>query len=459
MTITPATKDDFSAFKEADIRGVYPTEINEELVYLIARAFVERSQYKKVVVARDMRLSSLVLRDAFVQGATDAGASVIDIGITTTPMLYFASGRMSLPGVMITASHSPKEHNGLKLVMPGAVPLTEKSGLKDIRVRISKGRFAPDAKKRGVVSVRDIMPAFARHLQSLMKRPTVIASRPVRVVVDCGNGMGSLLLPLLRDMGCTVTTLGETLDGTFPERGSNPTLLKNQRAITAALKSGGYDFGVAFDGDADRVAFFDECGRFVNCGAIGALVATRLLARTPKATVVATVLTSRAYKEAVQSVGGRVALARVGHSYVKEVMRKKQAVFGCEHSGHFFYQDFFYTDSVLLTIHQVLTAYRTGAQSFSQLLSPYTGFYQTEDLMVDTVDKEKTLHILTQFLKKQAPQTLTEFDGVTADFGTAWIVVKPSVTEAAINIVAEAPNKKSAETLLQLVLAEARRVA
>lgn len=458
MNITPATKDDFSAFKEADIRGVYPAEINEEMVYLIARAFVERSQYKKVVVARDMRLSSPVLRDAFVQGATDAGASVIDLGLTTTPMLYFASGSMSLPGVMITASHSPKDHNGLKLVMPGAIPLTEKTGLKDIRTRISKGRFAPDAKKRGVVSVRDIMPAFTKHFGFLIKR-SKSASRPVRVVVDCGNGMGSLLMPLLIDMGCEVTPIGETLDGTFPQRGSNPTLPKNQRAIVSTLKAGGYDFGLAFDGDADRAAFFDERGQFINCGAVGALIAERILVRQPRARMVATVLTSRAFSESVMRARGSVVLARVGHSYVKEVMRRKRAEFGCEHSGHFFYKDFFYTDSLLLTIYHVLSAYREGEVAFSQLLSPYTSFYQTEDLMVETSDKEKALQALEQFLKKQKPQKLVEFDGLTADFGTAWVVVKPSVTEAAINVIAEAPDKKAAITLRDLVLAEAKRVA
>lgn len=458
MTTMTPTQNEFSAFKEADIRGVYPREINEELVYLIARAFVERSLYKKVLVARDMRLSSPALRDAFVQGATDAGATVVDLGLTTTPMLYFASGSLALPGAMITASHSPKEHNGLKLVMSGAVPLTEKTGLKDIRTRISRGHFVADAKKRGAVVVKDIMPTFTRYMHGLLKKPKAPAT-PARIVVDCGNGMGSLLLPQLASMGCEVTALGATLDGTFPERGSNPTLPKNQRAIVLALKKGGYDFGIAFDGDADRVAFFDERGQFVNCGAVGALIAERFLAQRPKSRMVATVLTSRAFGESVLRAGGRVDLARVGHSYVKEVLRKKQAVFGCEHSGHFFYKDFFYTDSLLLTFHHVLSAYREGSVAFSQLLAPYTGFFQTEDLMIETVDKNKTMQALLRFLNKQKPQKLVEFDGITADFGTAWVVVKPSVTEAAINIIAEAPSKKAAVALRDMVLAEAGRVA
>lgn len=458
MTTTSISQN-FSAFKEADIRGVYPTEINEEFTYLVARAFVERSDYKKVLVARDMRLSSPTLRDAFVQGATDAGAAVVDLGLATTPMLYFASATMGLPGVMITASHSPKSFNGLKLVAAGAIPLTEATGLKDIRVRISKGKFQPDAVRRGVVSGKDIAAAFFRAMK-VYEKTTVLKGRQVRVVVDYGNGMGSLLAPLLSLLGYAVTPLFAELDGTFPNRGSNPTVPKNQRAITAMLKSGDFDFGIAFDGDADRVAFFDEQGKFVNCGAIGALIATQLLNKNPKAVMVGTVLTSQAFADATKKSGGRLVLARVGHSYVKEMMRKKEAIFGCEHSGHFFFKDFFYVDSVLLTLFQVMAAYRKGSTTFSRLLAPHTdGFYQTEDLMVDTDNKQESMLRLEKFLQAQKPLTLKKFDGLTAEIGTARIVVKPSVTEAAINIMAEAPTKGAATALRDLVLAEARRVA
>lgn len=454
-----STNQVFFAFKEADIRGVYPTEINEEFTYLTARAFVERSGYRKVLIARDMRLSSAALRDAFVQGATDAGAAVVDLGLATTPMLYFASATMSLPGVMITASHSPKNFNGLKLVAPGAVPLTEAAGLKDIRTRLAKGKFSEDALKRGKVSAQDIKPAFFRFMKSCAKKITPKSSS-VRIVVDYGNGMGALLDPFLTELGYKVTPLFAELDGTFPNRGSNPTVPKNQRNIIKMLKSGDYDFGIAFDGDADRLAFFDEQGRFVNCGAIGALIATQLLNKNPKAVMVSTVLTSQAFAGATKKSGGRLALSRVGHSYVKEVMRKKEALFGCEHSGHFFFRDFFGVDSVLLTLFQVMSAYRASNTNFSRLLAPHTdGFYQTEDLMVDTSNKKETMLRLEKFLRAQKPLTLKKFDGVTAEIGTARIVVKPSVTEAAINIIAEAPTRAAAMSLRDLVLAEARRVA
>jgi phosphomannomutase len=444
-----------AAFKEADIRGVYPHELNDETVYFIARAFVERSQYKKVVVGRDMRLSSPALRAAFVSGVCDAGADVVDIGLVTTPMLYFASVTLDLPGVMITASHSPADHNGLKLVAPRAVPLTERAGLGDIRRRLARGRFLPDASPQGRVIKKDIMPAFARFMRpqlKLVKGKTT----PPRVVVDCGSGMGTMLLPLLTAAGYQVTPLFAELDGRFPQRGSNPTIPKNQKAISAELRSGEYDFGIAFDGDADRIAFFDERGRYVNCATIGALMAERLLPDHPKAVCVGTVLTSRAYEAAVKDHGGRFVRARVGHSYVKEVMRARDALIGCEHSGHFFFKDFFGVDSVLVTLGVVTAAYQTAGVAFSALLSPYTTFHQTDDVMVPVTDKAHAMATMHDFLRSQGSATITTFDGLTADYGEAWVVVKPSVTEAALNIIAEGKTKAAATTLRDRVLAQAR---
>lgn len=456
-TTTHGAADFVKAFKEADIRGVYPRELDEEVAYLLARAFVEEFSHKKIVVARDMRLSSDALRDAFVRGAVDAGASVVDIGLTTTPMLYFASATMGLPGVMITASHSPKDHNGLKLVQAGAVPLTEKTGLRAIRSRLLKGRFAPTAGKLGKVTEKDIATAFVRFVTKGYKLPKGAAQ--VRVVVDCGSGMGSLLLPILTSLGLDVTPLFAEQDGRFPHRGSNPTVPKNQKAIMSALKAGEYDFGIAFDGDADRVAFFDEQGRYVNCGAIGALIVEALLPLHPKATFVGTVLTSRAFREAIATHGGRYKEARVGHSYVKEVMQKTDALFGAEHSGHFFFKEFFYTDSVLFTLRYVLSAYRTAGVAFSALVSPYTVYHQTEDMMVDVRDEKKAVAGMLAYAKKEKGVTVTVRDGLTLDYGDAWVVVKPSVTETALNIIAEGSDKKRVTALRDQAVAKARSLA
>ncbi len=457
MKPSPSLLADFTkAFKEADIRGVYPRELDDEVVYLIARAFVERGSYKKVVVGRDMRLSSPALREAFVRGAVDAGAGVVDIGLCTTPMLYFASATLKLPGVMITASHSPKDHNGLKLVAAGAVPLTSRTGLDAILKCLQHGRFLSAARRPGKIVHKEVAAAFGRFVLKSHRTPP--AATPLRVVVDCGSGMGALLLPLLPRLGLTVTPLFAELDGTFPHRGSNPTVPKNQQAIVAELKKGGYDFGIAFDGDADRIAFFDETGHYVNCGAIGALIAERLLSTHPKATCVGTVLTSRAYREAVVGAGGRHALARVGHTYVKEVMHAKDAVFGCEHSGHFFFKDFFYTDSVVLTLRYVLASYRSQGEGFASLLSRHTHYHQTEDLMVAVRDVIKAERGMAEYASSENAR-LTVRDGLTLDYGDVWVVIKPSVTETALNIMAEGKDKKRAITLRDRAVAKARALA
>lgn len=456
-TVIPRAADFEKAFKEADIRGVYPREIDDEVAYLIARAFVEEGTYKKVLVARDMRISSDALRDAFVRGVIDAGASVVDIGQATSPMLYFASATLKLPGVMITASHSPKDHNGLKLVSQGAVPLTDKTGLRAIRSRLRKGQFLPDATRRGKVVEKDIFTAFCRYI--LRGHKVAKGAAQVRVVVDCGSGMGSLLLPILTNLGLDVTPLFAERDGRFPHRGSNPTVPKNQKAIVAALKAGEYDFGIAFDGDADRVAFFDEKGQYINCGAIGALITEALSPTHPKATFVGTVLTSRAYREAVIVHGGRFKEARVGHSYVKEVMHKNDALFGCEHSGHFFFKDFFYTDSVECVIKTVLAAYRTAGVAFSALVSPYTQYYQTEDVMVKVRDEKKALAGMVAQGKKEKGAKVVLRDGLTLDYGDVWVVVKPSVTETALNIIAEGTDKKRVIAVRDATVAQARLLA
>lgn len=445
-------------FKEADIRGVYPREIDEEVVYCIARAFVEEYAHTKVLVARDMRLSSPQLHDAFIKGVTDAGATVVDLGLTTTPMLYFASATMKLPGVMITASHSPKDQNGLKLVQAGAVPLTAATGLNAIRRRLTRGQYATAPTKGGRVLTKDITAGYTRFVTAGIKKATVTPRR--KVVVDTGNGMGALLIPLLeKHFNLEVTVLFPELDGRFPNRGSNPTVPKNQTSIIEALKRGGYDFGIAFDGDADRVAFFDEQGRYINCAAIGALIATELLRTHPKATCVYTVLTSRAYTEAVRSCGGRLVAARVGHSYIKQVMHKHDALFACEHSGHFFFKDFFYTDSVILALRYVLLCYNQAGVAFSALLAPHTRYVQTEDLMVPMGNPAAALADMERFATQCSPVSIKRRDGLVVDFGDVTVVVKPSVTESALNIVAEGMVAKRTLAVRNQFVAEARTLA
>ena len=453
------TADYAKAFKPADIRGVYPTEIDEELAYFVARSFVDEYQHKKVLIARDMRLSSDTLQAAFIKGVIDAGAEVIDLGLVHTPVMYFASGTMKLPGVVITASHSPRDYNGLKLVLAEAIPLTEKGGLKQIRKRLEKGIFNEPA-RRGRVTKKNVLPAYQRFVLKGLKPKGL---DKLKIVADSGNGMAGVLLPLLEEKTpLKFTKLFVELDGRFPNRGSDPTLKENQKPLVKELKNGQYDFGIAFDGDADRIAFLDEKGRFVNSAAIGALIAAHLLKKQPKAKIIYTILTSRIYEETIRALGGRAVQAKVGHAFIKEKMRQEDVLFGCEQSGHYYFKDYFYADSVALTLRQVLEVYleaKANGLSFSQLVKPYTIYEQTEDVVVEVNDKTKTMKLLEVYLQKQSPKKLKKFDGLFADFGEVWGVITPSVTEPALKILFESKNLALAQAKLKEVVEFAKSIA
>jgi phosphomannomutase len=440
------------AFKDADIRGLYPKEIDEEVTYFVARAFVDELQCKKVLVARDMRLSSPALHEAFVRGVNDAGADVVDLGLVHTPLMYFASGKLKFPGVMITASHSPRQYNGLKLVFAGAVPLTEKHGLARIRKRIDKGVFN-EPRKRGVVTEKDLRTEYQTFILKGIKTERF---KGVRLAVDIGNGMASVMMPLLEEkLPISCDSLFTELDGRFPNRESDPTLLKNQIALRRQLKALPYDFGVAFDGDGDRVAFLDENGRYINSAIIGAVIAQRLLKKEPGAKIVYTNLTSRVFEETIRAEKGKAVIARVGHAFIKETMRKKEALFGAEHSGHFYYRDYFYTDSIALTLLHVLAAYaeaKAEGKTFSEMMKPYLRYHQNEDVIVDVKDRERAMEKTKAYLLSLKPKGVKEFGGVAVDYGDVWGSVKISVTEYALKMMFESTHKSAAEEMQRKVV-------
>ncbi|MFT7644874.1 MAG: phosphomannomutase [Candidatus Paceibacteria bacterium] len=435
------------AFKDADIRGIYPAEIDEELAYFIARAFIEEFKYKKVVVARDMRLSTPALHQAFLKGATDSGASVIDIGLVHSPALYFASGTMDLPGVMITASHSPKQFNGMKLVHAQAIPLTEQLGLGKLRRRIEKGKFSAGVKP-GKVSQKNVLKAYQRFV---LKGYNKNRLGGIKIAADSGNGMAGVLLPLLQErLPMKFDVMFPKLDGNFPNRGSDPTLSKHQKPLRQRLKQKRYDFGVAFDGDSDRIAFLDEKGNGINSAVIGALIAKRMLTVSPKAKIGFTNLTSRSYEESILEAGGKPVRARVGHAFIKKTMRQKDVLFACEHSGHFYFKNYFFTDSVTLTLLAVLEAYaeaKAEGHTFGEMMKPYLRYQQTEDVIVKVKDKKLALQKTEKFLASLKPKTMKKFDGLSVDFGEVWGAVKPSVTEYALKIMFESAKRKDAKAM------------
>lgn len=447
------------AFKDADIRAIYPTEIDDELVYFVARAFVEEFKYKKILVARDMRLSTPALHAAFLKGATDSGADVIDLGQVHTPALYFASGTMNLPGVMITASHSPREYNGLKLIHAQAIPLTEKQGLGAIRRRIEQGKFV-DAKKPGKVTKKDVLKGYQRFVLKGYKAKKL---EGIKVAADAGNGMASVLLPLLQEkLPLQFDVMFGKLDGRFPNRGSDPTLYDHQEPLRERLQKRKYDFGIAFDGDSDRIAFLDENGQYINSAVIGGLIAEQFLKRQPKAKIGITGLTSRSYEEAIKRAGGKPVLMRVGHAFIKADMRKKDVLFSAEHSGHFYFKDYFYTDSVTLTLLAVLDAYaeaKKEGKTFSEMVAPHLVYEQTEDTIVMVKSKEVALAKTEQYLQSLKPKSIKKFDGFIVNFGEVWGMVKPSVTEFALKMMFEAKKKKDALKMQKQIVKYVRSIA
>lgn len=455
----PATALYHRAFKDADIRGIYPTEIDEEVTYLVARAFVDEFSYKKVLVARDMRLSSPALHAAFIRGANDAGAEVIDLGLVHTPFLYFASGSLKLPGVMITASHSPREYNGLKLIHKGAIPLTEKHGLKAIRKRMDKGVFK-EPKRPGKTQTKDLKAAYERFI---FKGRKTEKYKDISIATDIGNGMAHVLLPTLQaKIPAKFEVLFDELDGRFPNRGSDPTLLKNQVALRRQLKALPHDFGIGFDGDCDRIAFLDENGKYINSAIIGALIAKRMLKKSQGAKIVYTNLTSRTLEETIKSDKGKPVIARVGHAFIKETMRKRDVLFGCEHSGHFYFKEYFYTDSVELTLLYVLEAYaeaKAEGLTFSQMVKPYLKYHQNEDTIVDVKDREKAMKKTEAYLLSLKPKAVKYYDGMMVDFGEVWGSVKISVTEYALKMMFESTHKSAAEELQKRVVAYVTKIA
>ncbi len=452
-------KDAHRAFKPADIRGLYPTEINEQLAYSVARAVIDEFGYKTFLVGCDMRLSTPALKEAYIRGVRDAGAEVIDLGLVATPQLYFASGSLKLPGVMITASHCPRAYNGLKLVHAEAVPFTQAGGLKSVKDRACKQVWKTVA-KRGGLKRKNIDKPYQAYVLKGMKPAKY---KGLKLAADEGNGMAHEIIPLLRaKLPISFDTIFGSMDGRFPNRDSDPNLKENQLAISAKLRDGKYDFGISFDGDADRIAFLDADGNYVNSAAIGALIAYRILLREPKAKFVSTNFNSRIYEETIKANGGKVLMAKTGHTFLKEQMRKHDAVFGCEYSGHFFFRDFFYTDSDVFTLREVLDAYldaKAGGQRFAEMMAPYLMYAQTEDVVIKVANKAVAMQKVHAYLKTLKSKRLIRQDGYYIDMGDVWGAVKVSVTEYAVKCMFESHSKAKAKKFQNQILKFIRSVA
>ena len=431
-------------FKAYDVRGIVPDELDEDVAESVGAAFVRLTGAPSVVTVHDMRTSSRPLAEAFARGATSQGADVIEGGLGSTDVLYYASGSLGMPGAMITASHNPAKYNGIKLCREGARPVGRDTGLIELRDAAAQG-LPPYHGTPGVVVQRDLLSGYASHLKKLVD---LSAIRPLTVAVDAGNGMAGYTVPkVFEGLPITVVPLYFELDGTFPNHEANPIDPQNLRDLQRAVIDSGADIGLAFDGDADRCFVVDERGAVVSPSVLTALIAVRELAREPGAAVIHNLITSRAVPEIITEHGGIPIRTRVGHSFIKARMAETGAVFGGEHSGHFYFRDFWYADSGMLAALHVLAALGEQDAPLSDVLAGYGRYVATGEINSEVADQAgATARVRAEFASRPGV-TFDELDGLTVTGDGWWFNLRPSNTEPLLRLNLEASDE---DTMLRL---------
>jgi phosphomannomutase len=440
--------------KAYDVRGVVPDQWDEGLAELFGAAFAEITQASAVVIGHDMRPSSPGLARAFGRGAASRGADVTEIGLCSTDQLYYASGALSLPGAMFTASHNPAQYNGIKMCRAGAAPIGQDSGLADIRRLVEEwsasGAPAPVASP-GTVSQRDVLADYASHLRSLVD---LTAIRPLKVVVDAGNGMGGHTVPtVFEGLPIELDPLYFELDGTFPNHEANPIDPANITDLQDRVRATRADIGLAFDGDADRCFVVDERGEPVSPSAITALVAARELAKKPGATIIHNLITSWSVPEVVKENGGTPVRTRVGHSFIKAEMARTGAVFGGEHSAHYYFRDFWNADTGMLAALHVLAALGGQDRPLSELVAAYDRYAASGEINSRVDDQAGRTQAVKDAFANRPGVTLDELDGLTVTAGDWWFNLRPSNTEPLLRLNVEARDDATAAAIRDEVLA------
>jgi len=436
-------------FKAYDIRGVVPDQLDEGVAEAVGAAFVRLTGAGQLVVLHDMRASSAPMAAAVARGAASQGANVINGGLGSTDMAYYASGFLDIPGVMITASHNPAKYNGIKLCRAGAKPVGIETGLAELKQMVASG-VPGSGRPRGTISDKDLLPGYAAYLKKLVDLSGI---RPLKVAVDAGNGMGGYTVPtVFEGLPIEVIPLYFELDGTFPNHEANPIDPDNLRDLQKAVVEHGADIGLAFDGDADRCFVVDERGDIVSPSVLTAMVATRELAREHGATVIHNLITSRAVPEIVTEHGGTPVRTRVGHSFIKAKMAGTNAIFGGEHSGHFYFRDFWYADSGMLTALHTLAALGGGDRTLSELLADYSRYAQSGEINSEVADQAATTAAIKTIYAKRSGVTFDELDGLTVIGDTWWFNLRPSNTEPLLRLNVEASSVEEMSALRDEVL-------
>jgi phosphomannomutase len=429
---------DPSIFKAYDVRGIYPQEVNEDIARASGRAFVAYLKAKRIAVGRDMRLSSPSLAAAFIDGATLQGADVVDYGMIPTDMLYFAVARDRHDGgVEITASHNPKQYNGMKMVRQEAFPLSGDEGISDIRDALAADTLPPAAPQRGAVSTKSLLDAYVEHVMSFIDPGAI---RPFNVVLDAGSGMGGLVAPkLFERLPCRTTRLCFEIDGRFPNHEANPLIEENRRDIVERVVAEKADVGIAWDGDADRCFFIDGTGEFISGDFITALLAEAFLLKSPGATIIYDLRASHAVKDIVARHGGTSLMNRVGHAFFKRRMRETNAIFGGEVTGHYYFRDNFYADNGFIPALLILELMSKKGQSLHQLLEPLrrqyfiSGEINTKLPHMDVVPAK-----LNEIAAKYSDGHQYELDGLSVEYPDWHFNVRPSNTEPLLRLNLEA---------------------
>jgi phosphomannomutase len=452
-------------FKAYDIRGIVPDELDEAVAESVGAAFAELTSAPGVVIVHDMRTSSAPLADAFGRGAARQGADVISAGLGSTDMLYYASGTLDLPGAMITASHNPAKYNGIKLCRAGARPVGADTGLADLRQMAERSSLAPNGSapggpaasspaaggpvpggsvpdgSAGTITARDLLSEYAAYLKTLVDLSGI---RPLKVAVDAGNGMAGHTVPqVFAGLPIETVPLYFELDGTFPHHEANPIDPANLADLQRAVLASGADIGLAFDGDADRCFVVDERGEIVSPSALTALIAVRELAREPGATIIHNLITSRSVPEIVSEHGGRPVRTRVGHSFIKAEMAATGAVFGGEHSGHFYFRDFWFADSGMLAALHVLAALGSQDGPLSPLLASYLRYQASGEINREVTDQAATALSVRESFAGRPGVTTDELDGLTVTGDGWWFNLRPSNTEPLLRLNVEARDERT----------------
>jgi len=444
---------DPKVFKAYDIRGIHPTELDEDGAYRIGRAYAEVFEPRRIAVGRDMRLSAPTMAEAVIRGAADAGVDVLDIGMVGTEMVYFAVGEHGLDGgIAVTASHNPKEYTGMKIVRRGALPVGGDSGLLDIRDRAERDPGG-SAAERGTIEELDVYPAFVERVLSFVD---VAAIRPLRVVIDAANGMaGAMLPPILERLPVDTVRCFFEPDGSFPNHEPNPLLPENREFVMTKVREEGADLGIAFDGDADRCFFVDDTGEFVPGDFVTALLAEVMLAKEPGRPVIYDVRASWAVPDTIRRAGGEPVVNRVGHAFIKHRMREVGALFAGEVSGHYYFRDFEQADSGTVPALLMLELLSKAGRPFSQLLRRYRErYFLTGELNTPVSDVALKLQEVKERFGPEGE--VTHIDGLEVTAKDWHMNVRPSNTEPLLRLNLEALDRELMERKRDEVLAVIR---